>query len=1457
MTTDLAVRVLEGEIVDEVEQLVGLVRVRVLRNPFTLERHDFLVAEGATLAEIVERAELKEWTDALVSIDGSVVPREWWPRVRPRRGHYVVVRARPAGSSGGGGKGWLQTLLGVVITIIGIVMFFVPVLRAFAPYVLTMGIGMIISGVVSLLMPPPQARLSRGDGGPLDLPVYAITGQRNQANPYGPVPFILGRHRIFPPFGALPYTEIVGNDQYLRCLFVVGLGKYDIEDIKIGETAIADFGEIEVEVRVGDPADPPLTLFTNNVVEEAPGGGSGAINLIDGSAHIRTTQPDIDEISLDFVWPRGLVAFTPNGNKIPMPATLVVSYRLTGSGDPFTLIPNSTAFSAAVATTYRQGVRWTVARGQYDVRVVQTDAHLEVNGPTNAPFINAAQWTAIRSITNSDPISAAILAVGLARIAIRVKASDRLNGVIDQLSCVATSIVPDYDSGTDTWVTRATRNPASLYRHVLQGPQMARPLADARIDLAALEAWHSDCVTEIRRFDFVVEQTATVKQVLDQVCAVGRATLGTIDGTFGVIRDIPQASPAGLYTPRNSRNYRGTRAFRDLPHALKAQFVSDLTWQMEERLVYWDGYHAGNATKFESLQFVGVTDPDQVWKLARYHLAAAYLRPDIHEFECDFEHLANTRGDRIQFNHDVPLFGITAGRIKTVTLNGSSQAVSVTLDEPVPMEASSYGLKWRRSDGVIASAQVVTVVGTQSSLTFTAPVAAGSVPAAGDLFTFGTLGNETVDLLIIRIEMLRDLSARIVAVDYSPQVYDADSGTVPPYDPHITLPPELRQPPDPIPDGLVSEGVAAFRTATGTIGAKATLHYRIPQGVVPLAGAKVQGGFRFNGAAVPWTVMPEVSADVQEMVFAPLDPGKVYDLRVRVVSAVGRPSNWVFIAGMEIPNPPLVTSYNLIATPFGYAATIGQQVPRLGPPRVTGLRLANPVTGNPNDTVFAGRDAKFVWNAVTLNPGSGDAEDDFTQDASIRDYVVEIWTSGVKRRFPIYVTTPGFNYTYEMNVEDHKPLAPQRQIEIRVWARSHDGAVSIEPAVLVVSNEAPDMSEIAPVVTALVDAAVADWTAFNPTDHDFQSYRVLLSTANPPLEQFDERSAVQKTVIIPNLTHGITYFLQIMPVDAFGDGIGSQIVEVVPKSAAEVYQFFRTDITVEDITFTADPTTNTVSWTAGRILYVNTEGELLERDISSGSGHFTTTSLFISWLIGETTLDAIPDPATSIVVNRVILAVYNGGLNLVVTNGKATVHGSDILAHTIGAAQLITNQALITGTAQINNGIITTAHINDATITTAKIQDASITRAKILDAEITRAKIAAAAIGTAQIEDASITSAKIGFAEIDTAHIRDLSVDTAKIKNLSVNGQKVTSGAISSDKRQGVNVASVFVSGSVHITFNHGMGITPLVTWMWTPAGGPEVTTYLYAADETSFVVRVIPLGGSTLPIGTLTFKYW
>lgn len=143
------------------------------------------------------------------------------------------------------------------------------------------------------------------------------------------MPRVLGRHRFVPPFGALPYTETAGSDQYLRLLFVWGYGPLKISDLKIGETPLSSFEGVEVETREGYADDAPLTLYSNSVLQN----DLAAAATQSAGYILRTTEADADEIGVDITLPRGLVKFGSGGGRLSASVRIEVQYAPTGTDD--------------------------------------------------------------------------------------------------------------------------------------------------------------------------------------------------------------------------------------------------------------------------------------------------------------------------------------------------------------------------------------------------------------------------------------------------------------------------------------------------------------------------------------------------------------------------------------------------------------------------------------------------------------------------------------------------------------------------------------------------------------------------------------------------------------------------------------------------------------------------------------------------------------------------------------------------------------------------------------------------------------------------------------------------------------------------------------------------------------------------------------------------------------------
>lgn len=892
------------------------VRLVAATRPFSTARVDREVPAGATLAEMVEGAgvDLALIPNAHVwltrddaAADAVYVPIDNWRRVRPKPGTVVTVRVAPSG--GGGKKNPLRTILTIAVLAASIAApgliftsaFLATTGGALAGAALSAGVGLVGSLLVNAIVPPPRPKLGSLSGTDRrDSPTLSIAGARNRADPYGPVPIVLGRHLVVPPYAAQPYTELVGADQYLRLLFCCGYGPLTIEDIKIGETAIADFDDVETEIRAGADDDDPRKLYSDgNSVAEDP--LTVALTSA-GGWQSRTSGLNADELSVDITFDQGLVEFTDSGGRTPRTVTVELAYSPTGEDD-WTAVKTWTVTENRTSAV-RLGHRWTVTTGQYDVRLRRTTADTD-----STQIFDRVVWTCLRTIRAVDPIQLP----GMATIAVRIRATEQLSGIIDQLSCVATRIALDWDAEEETWTEQETRNPAAQYRYLLQGPFNHRALADSRLALTNLEAWHEDCADKGWSCDAVIDFSGTLKSLLDDVAAAGRAAFALIDGKYGVVRDVEQTVPVQMFTPRNSWDFRGEKAFLDRPHALKIRFIDeDAGWRQGERIVYADGYSAANATRFETGDRWGVTDSDLIWKHGRYDLAALELRPELFSLSCGVEHIVCTRGDLVRVAHDAIAVGLAWGRVKSLTLNEDGDATAMTLDETVGMEADkSYAVQIRKSDGTELARTLETAAGQSATVTFASVVAAADLPAAGDLVLFGEAERVSLDGIVHHIEMLDDLAARIFLVDAAPDIHDADTGTIPDYDPLITVAPTA--PPAPQVISVESGNRALTLQKDGTVQSRIMISLAAGAGAV--RSSAFRGRYRLSGSAAPWVALADVPAAAGELTVGPVTDGLTYDLEVQALAGDGTPSPAVTILDHTVVGktqpPPQVDTFTV------------------------------------------------------------------------------------------------------------------------------------------------------------------------------------------------------------------------------------------------------------------------------------------------------------------------------------------------------------------------------------------------------------------------------------------------------------------------------------------------------------------------------------------------------------------
>ena len=508
--------------------------------------------------------------------------------------------------------------------------------------------------LVQAILPPPQAALPKTSTGLS--PTYALAAQSNRARIGEAIPEIFGRHIVFCDLAAEPWFDFdAQGNQRLYQVFAVGRGLYDIDEIRVAETAVWAGGGAtgaypEIELQIVPPGG-TVTLFDDNVATSAEVSGvlmpgPNEDPAWRGPFIVNPSGTRVNAIGIDVVLPTGL--FEINGQD-----TLARTVSFVFEAQP---IDDAGAASGDWAEILREDItrnvrapqrisyRCYVAPGRYRVR------GRRLNNTAGSQLIaETLQWGTMRGFMPQ------LATYGDATIvAIKARATEALNGQTAQrFNVIARRRLPSWSAEGGFAAAAATRSPAWAGLHVAR-----RMVPDSRIDLPAFAALAASAAARGDTFDGVFDQQRPAWEVLQAILRVTRAQAVLAGSTISVIRDEPRSVPRCAFTPRQIR--RGTFSFdhvladADSADSVIVEYVDGTTWNPAEITCVPPG---SPGLKPARVQLLGVTSRAQAWREGQYIARASAFRRAFCGFSTELDGRVVFRGDLVRVSHPLPQWG--------------------------------------------------------------------------------------------------------------------------------------------------------------------------------------------------------------------------------------------------------------------------------------------------------------------------------------------------------------------------------------------------------------------------------------------------------------------------------------------------------------------------------------------------------------------------------------------------------------------------------------------------------------------------------------------------------------------------------------------------------------------------------------------------------------------------------
>lgn len=660
--------------------------------------------------------------------------------------------------------------------------------------VIAMAVGMIGNAIISKLTAPKVDRSNSEQSN-----TYGWGGTETVTGQGYPLAVTYGRMKSA---GLLLSRHVIsdGEKQYLNLLYCAGEGELSkIEDIRINANPISNYKDVQVDIRKGTNDQTVIPNFNDNFADQS-------LNYeLTESWNTQQVQGDAcDAIELTVGFPNGLYYSNDSGGADRTSVTLKAEIRKVGD-ESWQALPlanqkgmaghikrrdawNFIKSDNSVTNTSDYAGRIEEATNNAFYRVFRFDnlekARYEIRMRCSSKdgkslrHVNKVYWVQLTQIIYDDFVHP-----GKALIGIKALATSQLSGTDPKVTWIQErSEVYVFNPYINKYEAQPANNPAwAAYDliHICRkigGEYIVFGQPHMRLDYNAFKAWADKCKTNGFTFNYIYDTAMRLWDALKYPEAVGRGKVIPVGTRFTCVSDY-QSTPVQLFTVANIKHGSFTEEFQGVEaraNSVEISFLNkDKDYERDVIPVYGDTYDESDTlTNPAQVELMGCTSLEQAYKHGKHFLRCNKYEIRTVTIEAFTDAIACTVGDIILIQHDIPEWG-EGGRV--VAVSGQT----ITLDKEVSVQpGKNYQLLIRsNSTDIVSTFNVVNVSGLNVIVKEAIPVQPDAV------YAFGEVSKSAKPFRVLAItKTLSEMTRKIQCMEYYPELYVSDDGTVPSID---------------------------------------------------------------------------------------------------------------------------------------------------------------------------------------------------------------------------------------------------------------------------------------------------------------------------------------------------------------------------------------------------------------------------------------------------------------------------------------------------------------------------------------------------------------------------------------------------------------------------------------------------------------------------------------------------